>query len=329
MAATRRDSHDGQRRAATKREVEPRTTLVDFLRGDARARPARTSAASTASAAPARCCGTARRCARASCSPCRPTARAHDGRRPRPTTATLHPIQQAFLERARPAVRLLHAGLPDVDLRAARPRTRAERRGDQGHARRQHLPLHGLPDDRRVGAARRVEKMRAPNAAREQARCRRDPEDARGPAEQRAALHRQADRSASRTRLLLTGHTEFIDNVVAARHAPLRDPAEPARRTRASRASTRARPRSCPASCAVVTGEDAQRWSSPLPTVAAGLGRALPRDRQGALRRRAGGRGRGDEPLRRRGRARADRRSSTSRCRRSSTPSRRSSRAAR
>ena len=61
---------NGQAREAT---VEPRLTLADFLRERAAGSPARTSAASTASAAPARCSSTAPPCARASSSRCRPS----------------------------------------------------------------------------------------------------------------------------------------------------------------------------------------------------------------------------------------------------------------
>ena len=66
--------------------------------------------------------------------------------------------------------------------------------------------------------------------------------------------------------------TEFIDNLTLPRHAALRHPAQP-RRPRAHHApSTRARRRSMPGVFAVVTGEDALRWTQPGPTLPEGWG---------------------------------------------------------
>ena len=56
----------------------------------------------------------------------------------------LHPLQQAFLEHAGPAVRHLHAWLHHVGQGTARRTPRAVRRDDSLRSGGQSLPLHGL-----------------------------------------------------------------------------------------------------------------------------------------------------------------------------------------
>ena len=71
---------------------------------------------------------------------------------------------------------------------------------------------------------------------------------------------------------LLTGKAAFIDNLDLPRHAPLRDPAQPARARAHRLASTRSAAEALPGVFAVVTGEDAKRWCNPTPTVPEGWG---------------------------------------------------------
>ena len=68
----------------------------------------------------------------------------------------LHPLQEALLGRARPAVRLLHAGDDHGRRRPARAQPGPVRGRDPRRARRQPVPLHGLPQHRQGGPARRA-----------------------------------------------------------------------------------------------------------------------------------------------------------------------------
>ena len=91
--------------------------------------------------------------------------RAADGRGPRRSGDDLHPVQQAMVDPARLAVRLLHARHRDEPVRplpGPRPARDARRRSTT--ARRQSLPLHRLPADRRRGA-RRPAASRPPTAS--------------------------------------------------------------------------------------------------------------------------------------------------------------------
>lgn len=107
------------------------------------------------------------------------------------------------------AMRLLHAGLCDVDVgavRAARARSAARRshdavaRADRRRAHRQSVPLHRLPSDRRRGGAhvRRAAAEGARRRRRARARAagaapgRHVPLRARGPGVRRAAHARRA-----------------------------------------------------------------------------------------------------------------------------------------
>ena len=66
----------------------------------------------------------------------------------------LHPLQQCFLEGAALAVRRLHAGLPGGGQGAAGPQPRPDRDRGALRAGRQPLPLHGVRQDRPLGAGR-------------------------------------------------------------------------------------------------------------------------------------------------------------------------------
>ncbi len=70
----------------------------------------------------------------------------------------LHPVQQAHLREGRHDVRLLHAGLRDVDGGAAREDAEPDGGAGQEGARRQHLPLRHVraaARSRAVGEGRR------------------------------------------------------------------------------------------------------------------------------------------------------------------------------
>ena len=62
----------------------------------------------------------------------------------------LDPVQQGFIERARPAVRVLHPGHDDDRPCAARPQPRPDRGGDPRGDLRATLPLHRLREHRAV-----------------------------------------------------------------------------------------------------------------------------------------------------------------------------------
>ena len=65
---------------------------------------------------------------------------------------SLHPLQDAFIDCARPAVRLLHAGHADVGGGAAGAQSASERGRHRRCARGQPVPLHRLRQHRRRGA---------------------------------------------------------------------------------------------------------------------------------------------------------------------------------
>ncbi len=272
---------NGERHEA---EVEPRTTLVDFLRGEL-------GLTGTHVGCEHGVCGACTvlwngRAVRS----CIMLAVQADGAELRTVegladgascTRSSRPSREA-----RPAMRLLHAGLHDVGVRAAARARAAERRGDRRHARRSHLPLHRVPGDRRGGAARGRE-----DAGKIERERHDDSDQHRRASEQRAALRRSTvDRLEDPP--LLTGRTEFIDNVVLPRMlhcAILRSPHAHAtdhvhRHQRGGEAARRRRHRHRRGRAALDQPDD---------DGAARLGGALPRDRQGALRRRAGRRGRG------------------------------------
>ncbi|VWX55697.1 hypothetical protein VARIO8X_100223 [Burkholderiales bacterium 8X] len=62
----------------------------------------------------------------------------------------------------RPAMRLLHAGHGDERHRPLHPLPELERNRDPRAARRQHVPLHRLPEHRQGGAGRRRGDGRSP-----------------------------------------------------------------------------------------------------------------------------------------------------------------------
>ncbi|CAA9372817.1 MAG: Aerobic carbon monoxide dehydrogenase (quinone), small chain, partial [uncultured Nocardioidaceae bacterium] len=68
------------------------------------------------------------------------------GRVARPGAAGVQGVPRA-------AVRVLHTGLPDHDHRWARGEPFADGGGGAGDDRREPLPVHGLPEHRRLGAA--------------------------------------------------------------------------------------------------------------------------------------------------------------------------------
>ena len=72
----------------------------------------------------------------------------------------LSPVQEAFRDRARPAVRLLHARLRRVGHRAARREPEPDRDRDPRGAVRQPVPLHRLPGHHPRGATGRGTRSR-------------------------------------------------------------------------------------------------------------------------------------------------------------------------
>ena len=160
-------------------------------------------------------------------------ARGRDGRGAR-GRGRLHPIQQAFREQPRPAVRLLHAR--DADRGQARCSTRCPtRREDEIRDApvRQRLPLHGLRRHRRGGA-------RSPRRCCQEDAAMTEPADARRARVMRrrgSALPRAAAASTSTTSSLPGMlHVAFCRSPYA--HARIVS-VDAARRARAATASRR------------------------------------------------------------------------------------------
>ena len=157
--------------SAYEREVEPRLLLSDFIRHEARPHRARTWAASTASAAPARCSSTASRSARACmfAVQARATVRTVEASRgpdgdAAPAAAGLpRDARRSSAGSARPG--FLMTLEPFARAATRRPRRARDPRG----ARRQPVPLHGLPEHRRGGPARRSSGRIAPREDRNEA----------------------------------------------------------------------------------------------------------------------------------------------------------------
>ena len=127
----------------------------------------------------------------------------------------LHPVQQAFVDGGRRAVRLLHARARRRDRGAARADAEPERGRDPRGALGQPLPLHRLPEDLRRGAAgggadeqrRCASRARASSSSAASARAssgstasRRRPASSRTPATSRPRGCSGATRCAARTR---------------------------------------------------------------------------------------------------------------------------------
>ena len=196
--------------------VEPRRTLVDFLRG--------LGLTGTHVGCEHGVCGACTvlvdgRSARASC-----FAVQADGARSRPSRACAagrpEPAPAGVPRLPRVAVRLLHARACSSTTPSCSRAKPAPPRGDPRHARRQPLPLHRLPDDRRA-----VELAASAASARRATGCR---------AHRSAPSHsapRWVGRPVPRERGSRAAHRprRVHRRRRAAAHAPLRHPAEPAR----------------------------------------------------------------------------------------------------
>ena len=150
-----------------------------------------------------------------------------------------HPVQQAMVECHGLAMRLLHAGLRDVAVRAlperpqGRPqRHRAEPGAGRRRARRQSLPLHRLRADRR---------RRAADAAAEPRRAR----PARGRAAGYAGAARRRCRTRRRSRSASGGRRFFAPATVDALAELLLEHPGGADRRRRDRCRACGSPRTC------------------------------------------------------------------------------------
>ena len=210
-----------------------------------------------------------------------------DDRRGARRDGTLHPLQQAFLEEARPAVRLLHAGLHDDGVRAAR--TRARIRPTRRSATRSPAISAAAPATSRSSRPR-WSSRRAKGGRSEEHRGRQasdsveDPEVTIGESLPNIATPRFTGNPMKRVEdpALLTGRAEFIDNLTVpgmlhcamlrSPHAHARIPSHRHERggetARASLGWSRARMR--------------KRWTAPVADCPGRLGQLLPRRRQGA-----------------------------------------------
>ena len=225
--------------------------------------------------------------------------RGHDHRGPRGRRVA--PVQKAFKECHGAAVRLLHPRHGHGRRRPAQGEPEPERGRDPRRARGQPLPLHRLPEHRQGRAARR--------------RCGRCPSDRLTEAAPAVAAEARSVRALRRKEdaRLLTGRTNWTDNITLPGTAAHGDPAQPdgarphhpGRRLAGAAAPRRRRgvlrPPSSATSwatmpCAWPVTEDIKIPDSP----AAGHGR-------GALRRRVRRRRGRPRPLRRGRRARGHR----------------------
>ena len=197
------------------------------------------SAASTACAAPARCCWTGSGALLPDAGGAGATAAGHHGRGPGEPTAASS-AAAGIPRQARVAVRLLHAGHADDARSNCSPHnSRSDgARGARGDFR-QSMPLHGLPGDCRGGAA-----GRGHGCAPERTGCLM-PGTWFGDS---VAAHGGP--------ALLTGRGAVRRRHRSARHAACRLRAQPACACRDRAASTRAPPRAMPGVHAVLTLAD-------------------------------------------------------------------------
>ena len=185
------------------------------------ARPAPSSVATPATAAPAPCTSTA-----AAVKSCNVLAVQADGADS--TTieglasddGTLHPVQEAFRECHGLQCGFCTPGMimQAVDLLKENPNPTEEeiRLGPRG----QPVPLHRLPEHREVGAVRRAAR-RTPHGRGERMTATED-----APA---APPRSASDRRRKEDQRLITGRTRWTDNITAARHAAHGDRAQPVR----------------------------------------------------------------------------------------------------
>ena len=161
----------------------------------------------------------------------------------------LTPLQQAFSDTARPAVRLLHAGHADERDRAARREPAPVRARDQGSDPGQHLPLHRLLEHHR-GRARRGGGGVGHEHHRARTRPRSAASSARASRARRTAASCRARASSSTTSSATTWATCTS--------------CAPPTRTRASSRSTSARRSRRPACIGTLTGDEVAILTEPF-----------------------------------------------------------------
>ena len=235
----------GRRGRASSSGVDPTLTVLDYLRYDRRRTGTKEGCAEGDCGACTVVLGEldgdgaalSRRSTPASCFvPTLDGSAAVHGRGPARPTATLHPVQQAMVDVPRLAMRLLHAGLRDVALRAYQRSARRSRRRGESTTRspaisaaapataRSSTPAQAM----RATPAARLDRRRWPRAgARSQRRARRDAGVEREGRRFLAPAHRSTSwRGAARrtpTRRSLAGGTD-VGLWVTKQHARSRRP---------------------------------------------------------------------------------------------------------
>ena len=285
MAESSRRRVDGQRRARAGCSVEPRKTLADFLREDCAPHRARTSAASTACAARARCCSTATRCAS-----CLMFAVQADGAEVT-TVEGLAPADGAAQRRAGRRSASATACSAGSARRASSCRSPRSSR-DNPRPDRRRDPRRRCPATCAAAPATRASSTRSAWRPPRRSGAQRDRRRPTRPHRRATASSASASQRREDARLL-TGHGTLRRRRRRAGHAARRLRAQRHRPRHASLDSTSTAARALPGVVAVFTARRPQRRASaPAGSTSRALGdgrRAvpLPGRRRRALRRRS------------------------------------------
>ena len=169
----------------------------------------------------------------------------HHNRRPCPGGRLTR--SGSVLEQARSAVRILYAGHDPGGARAAAHRNPSVDRADPARPRRQHVPLHRLPEHRPRGACRGGATGEVTPAAAMRTRI----FGSRHPAPRRPAAHHRCGALHRRPH--------------AARHGARGDAAQPARARAHPTHRHQPRAKAAPGVVAVFTGADIDGCCNPTP----------------------------------------------------------------